>query len=57
MYPAIYSLALLLFFLVFNLFIKFRYDYSIKIGLIILNALIMGGAYILKMYHIFQLTN
>ncbi len=57
MYPAIYSLLVLLLFLLFNLFVKFKYDYSIKIGLILLNALIMAGAYIFKMYQIFQLTN
>lgn len=54
MYPAIYSLLILLFFLVFNLFYKFKFDYNIKISLIILNAVIMGGAYIFKMIHIFN---
>ncbi|AVR46739.1 DUF2752 domain-containing protein [Christiangramia fulva] len=57
MYPAIYSLVFLLLFLIFNLFVKFKYDYSIKIGLIIFNAVVIAVAYILKMYHIFQLTN
>lgn len=54
MYPAIYSIAILLAFLLFNLFFKFRYDYSIKIGLIIFNAVIIAGAYILKLFHIFN---
>ena len=54
MYPAVYSLALLLGFLLFNLFFKFRYDYSIKIGLIIFNAIIIGGVYIIKMIYIFN---
>jgi hypothetical protein len=54
MYPAIYSLVILLVFLVFNLFIKFKFDYQIKIGLIIFNAVIIGGAYIFKMIHIFN---
>lgn len=52
MYPAIYSLVILFLFLVFNLFYKFKFDYNIKIGLIILNAVIIGGAYIYKMFHI-----
>lgn len=54
MYPAVYSLALLLGFLLFNLFFKFRYDYSIKMGLILLNAIIIAGAYIIKMIYIFN---
>lgn len=54
MYPAIYSLALLFAFLLINLFFKFRYDYSIKIGLIIFNAVIIAGAYIIKMIQIFN---
>ncbi|WP_108172194.1 DUF2752 domain-containing protein [Christiangramia gaetbulicola] len=54
MYPAIYSLAILLLFLLFNLFIKFKFDYNIKIGLIMFNAVIIGGAYIFKMIHIFN---
>jgi len=53
MYPAIYSLAILFIFLLVNLFIKFKYDYNIKIGLIIFNAVIIAGAYIFKMFHIF----
>lgn len=52
MYPAVYSLAFLFLFLVFNLFYKFKFDYNIKIGLIIFNAVIIGGAYIFKMIHI-----
>lgn len=54
MYPAIYSIGVLLLFLVFNLFYKFRFDYNIKIGLIIFNAIIIAGAYIFKMIHIFN---
>jgi len=53
MYPAIYSLAILFFFLFVNLFFKFKYDYHIKIGLIIFNAVIIAGAYIIKMIHNF----
>ncbi|MDR5592032.1 DUF2752 domain-containing protein [Christiangramia sp. SM2212] len=54
MYPAIYSLALLFIFLLVNLFIKFKHDFSIKMGLIILNAVVIAGAYIFKMIHIFN---
>ncbi|GAA4647725.1 DUF2752 domain-containing protein [Pontixanthobacter gangjinensis] len=52
MYPAIYSLALLLLFLVFNLFYKFKNDYKLKIVLIIINAVVIAGAYIIKMFFI-----
>ncbi|MCH4823355.1 DUF2752 domain-containing protein [Gramella lutea] len=54
MYPAIYSIGFLLLFLVFNLFYKFKFDYNIKIGLIIFNAIIIAGSYIFKMIHIFN---
>lgn len=48
MYPAIYSLLFLLSFLVSNLFIKFKYDRFLKLGLIILNALIIITSYFFK---------
>lgn len=54
MYPAIYSLLLLLFFLIFNLFFKFRNDWYIKLGLIILNVFIIILAYLIKMRFIFN---
>ncbi|MDT0644789.1 DUF2752 domain-containing protein [Zunongwangia sp. F363] len=54
MYPAIYTLLILLGFLVLNLFFKFKYDYTIKIGLIILNAFIIVGSYFYKMILIFN---
>ena len=47
-YPAIYTLFLLALFLIFNLFIKFKYDYSFKMGLIILNVLIVVASYLFK---------
>lgn len=53
MFPAIYSILLLLSFLMVNLFIKFRYAYTIKITLIILSAFIIIAGYIFKMSHIF----
>ena len=49
MFPAIYTILILLLFLITNLFLKFRGDWYIKAGLIILNALIIIGAYIYKM--------
>lgn len=47
-YPAIYTLFLLTLFLIFNLFVKFKYDYGIKMGLIVLNVLIIVISYLLK---------
>ena len=49
MYPAIYSLLFLVLFLVFNLFVKLRHANKIKIGLIIINVLIIVISYVLKM--------
>ncbi|MCT8340129.1 DUF2752 domain-containing protein [Flavobacteriaceae bacterium TK19130] len=49
MYPAIYSLFLLLAFVAFNLFIKFKYDFQIKVFLIFLNVAIIVISYVLKM--------
>ncbi|MCP9200762.1 DUF2752 domain-containing protein [Gramella sp. GC03-9] len=54
LYPAIYSLLGLAVFLFIDLFYKFRHAYSIKIGLIIFNAVIIAGAYIIKMFHFFN---
>jgi glucan phosphoethanolaminetransferase (alkaline phosphatase superfamily) len=48
-YPAIYTLILLVLFLVFNLTIKFKFDRSIKISLIVLNILIIVISYAIKM--------
>lgn len=48
MYPAIYTLFLLALFLTFNLFIKFKYDYRIKMGLIILNVTIVVISFLIK---------
>jgi hypothetical protein len=49
MYPAIYTLYLLFAFLIFNLFVKFKYDRTLKFTLIILNILIIVVSYIIKM--------
>jgi len=48
-YPAIYTLILLVLFLVFNLTVKFKFDRSIKISLIVLNILIIVISYAIKM--------
>lgn len=49
MFPAIYTLFILLLFLISNLFLKFKSDWLIKISLIVLNAMVIVGAYIYKM--------
>ena len=49
MYPAIYTLFLLVLFLIFNLFVKFKYDYNIKMGLIFLNVIIVVASYFYKL--------
>lgn len=48
MYPAIYTIFILALFLIFNLFVKFKHDYKVKMGLIILNVLIVIVSYIFK---------
>tara|TARA_B100001765_G_C19506826_1_gene343526 strand:+ start:3061 stop:3357 length:297 start_codon:yes stop_codon:yes gene_type:complete len=49
MYPAIYTLIILLAFVAFNLFVKFKYDFQIKIGLLFLNVIIIVVSYFYKM--------
>lgn len=51
MYPAIYTLLLLTVFLIFNLFVRFKYDYTIKMGLIFLNVGIVVISYFIKIIH------
>lgn len=53
MYPAVYSLLILVFFLLFNFFITFKNARLIKMTLIILNVLIIVTSYIIKMSNIF----
>lgn len=48
-YPAIYTLILLTLFLIFNLFVKFKHAYPIKILLIALNVIIVVASYFIKM--------
>ncbi len=50
MYPAIYPLLLLLLFLMFNLFVKFRHDFKIKVGLISITILVVLIGYFEKMF-------
>lgn len=54
MYPAIYSIFILLGFLLFNLFVKFRNDWTFKAILFGLNAVIIIAAYFYKMKFIFN---
>lgn len=54
MFPAVYSLIILIFFLILNLFVKFKNDWYLKIGLIIFNAAVIITAYIYKMNHFFN---
>ena len=54
MYPAVYSILLLLSFLVFNLFVKFKHQWLVKASLIGLNAVIIIAAYMYKMSIIFN---
>lgn len=51
MYPAIYTIFILALFLIFNFFVKFKHDYKVKMGLIILNVLIVVISYIFKITH------
>lgn len=54
MFPAIYPLLILLIFVLFNLFFKFKYDYAIKIGLILFVAAVLMINYLYKMFHFFN---
>lgn len=48
-YPAIYTIILLLALVGFNFFVKFKYDFQLKMGLVLVNVVIMVGSYFLKM--------
>lgn len=50
-YPAIYTIFILLGVIFINFFVKFKFDYQIKIGLIIVNAVVMVASYFIKMSH------
>ena len=49
MYPALYTLIILLGFLILNIFVKFKYDKPIKIALILINIAIIVISYAVKM--------
>lgn len=49
MFPAIYTILLLLSFLIVNLFFKFKGDWYIKAGLIVFSAATIIVAYFYKM--------
>ncbi|WP_345741932.1 DUF2752 domain-containing protein [Seonamhaeicola maritimus] len=48
MYPAIYNIFILLIFLIFNLFIKFKHDYKIKMTLIAITVIVVVVSYLIK---------
>lgn len=50
LFPAVFTIFGLAIFLIFNLFYKFKYDYTVKIALIIINAVIIAGAYLIKSF-------
>uniref|UniRef100_UPI0032AEDDEE DUF2752 domain-containing protein n=2 Tax=Aquimarina mycalae TaxID=3040073 RepID=UPI0032AEDDEE len=54
MYPAIYPLLFLLLFLGFNFFVKFKNDWFVKMGLLLITVLTMVVSYIIKMKFIFN---
>ena len=49
MYPAIYTLIALALFLIFNFFVKFKNSEKIKVGLIIINIVIIVANFIYKL--------
>jgi len=51
MYPAIYTIIILVLFIIFSLFKKFKYSYKIKMGLIFLNIIIIIASYFIKIIH------
>ena len=53
MYPAIYTLLLLIVLVIFNLFVKFKYDYKIKITLLFINVAIIVVSYFIKMSYFY----
>ncbi|MEZ4857628.1 MAG: DUF2752 domain-containing protein, partial [Flavobacteriaceae bacterium] len=53
MYPAIYTLILLVLFLLSTFFIKYKFQKIIKISLIILNVVIIIVSYFIKMNSIY----
>jgi len=54
MYPAIFPLLLLLSIVSINFFVKFKYDWYIKLSLVIITALTMIISYFIKMQIFFN---
>lgn len=53
MFPAVYPLLFLLIFVLVNLVFKFKFDYIIKISLILITAGVILINYAIKMFNIF----
>lgn len=51
MYPAIYTIIILVLFIIFSFFKKFKFSQKIKMGLILLNAIIIIISYFIKITH------
>lgn len=49
LFPAIFPILFLLIFVFLNLFVKFKFDHLIKIGLILFTAVVIFISYIIKM--------
>ena len=54
MYPAVYPIALLLLFLVSNLFLKMKYAHQVKFFLMLVTAGTIIVSYVLKMNSLFN---
>lgn len=54
MYPAIYTLLLLLCYLIFSRVRKIRHHFNIKVGLICVNALVVTVHYSFKMHYLVE---
>lgn len=52
MFPAIYPLLILLIFVLVNFVFKFKFDYIVKIGLIIITAGVIFINYSIKIFNI-----
>lgn len=54
MYPAIYTLILLVLFLISTIFIKYKYGKQLKIFLIAVNLIIIIVSYFIKMNEVYH---
>lgn len=53
MFPAIYTIILLLGITITNLFLSFKNDYTIKMALVFINVGVITINYFVKLYHLF----